>query len=179
LKKWSRKKKAVHPLQIAVSDGSKQEIELAVHPFSMAALSTVEPTLMSKERMPGWKKKVRVKAASLDELTKSCTQKVRLIKLDVEGHEESVFKGATQLLENDSPFLIFEYGIEPSHFEPQTIEWLQKKNYVCFDLMTLQKMEQAPKAAYFTDIVAIPEKKLSEIKPLLDALAYVMRARTS
>lgn len=51
---------------------------------------------------------LEVPVYKLDEILKDRTQKVNLIKLDVEGHELEVFKGAEDVLKNDRPRIIFE-----------------------------------------------------------------------
>lgn len=50
----------------------------------------------------------KVPVYKLDDLLAKHSKKVRLIKLDVEGHELEVFKGAQEILLNDKPKLIFE-----------------------------------------------------------------------
>lgn len=51
---------------------------------------------------------VTVPVLQLDKLLKDRTQPVNFIKMDVEGHELEVFKGAADLLAKDRPKLIFE-----------------------------------------------------------------------
>jgi len=51
-----------------------------------------------------------VASVTLDDMVKlENITKVALIKVDVEGHEASVFKGARKLLEQKSPIIIFEF----------------------------------------------------------------------
>lgn len=44
------------------------------------------------------------------------TEKIRLIKIDVEGGEFAVLKGAEQRLRNDKPYVIFECGLGSSEY---------------------------------------------------------------
>jgi len=44
------------------------------------------------------------------------TEKIRLIKIDVEGGEFAVLKGAEQRLRNDKPYVIFECGLGASEY---------------------------------------------------------------
>jgi len=96
--------------------------QVEVHPF--AASSSSETKLLrvpprgkkasgaSLEQQVGddsWSYRL-VSAVSLDDLTSTLKDppKVSLIKVDVEGHELSVFKGAEHLLRRDYPTLLFE-----------------------------------------------------------------------
>lgn len=173
LKRWARKKRAITPFHMAISDGKASEIEIAVHPFTLAAQSTVEPQLMNDQRMPGLKKKVKVRAQSLDALTTFRKQAIRLIKIDVEGHEQSVLQGAINLIEQDHPLVIFEYGVEPKVFEPNTLDFFQTRGYVCIDLNNLQPLERMPAVSYFTDLIAIPKNQVDALEPVLKALSQL------
>lgn len=51
---------------------------------------------------------VNVPVHKLDELLKNRSKAISFIKLDVEGHELEVFKGAFNILTNDKPTLLFE-----------------------------------------------------------------------
>lgn len=59
---------------------------------------------------------------------------VKLIKIDVEGHELAVLQGAPKLLERDQPWIFFECNhktpdeLARSH---QVIEWLTQHGYTC------------------------------------------------
>lgn len=50
---------------------------------------------------------IRVDAVSVDQ-ERAAAAPVDLVKIDVEGHEEAVFRGATATLEKDQPIVIFE-----------------------------------------------------------------------
>lgn len=56
----------------------------------------------------------------LDDLLKDRTQKIALIKLDVEGHELEVFKGAKEILLKDKPTIVFE--CENRHLQNLQVE---------------------------------------------------------
>ena len=51
---------------------------------------------------------MKVPVLQLDKLLAERTSPVNFIKMDVEGHELEVFKGAADLLEKDQPKLMFE-----------------------------------------------------------------------
>lgn len=75
---------------------------------------------------------IEVPVLKIDEILESRSKKVALIKIDVEGHELEVFKGAAQLLKTDKPKLIFE--CENRHLNHMKVEdvfdYLKQLNYM-------------------------------------------------
>jgi|688.fasta_scaffold109239_1 FkbM family methyltransferase len=73
----------------------------------------------------------QVPIVNLDSLT---LDPVKLMKIDVEGHELAVLQGATQLLERDQPWIFFECNhktpdeLARSH---EAIQWLTEHGYTC------------------------------------------------
>ena len=63
---------------------------------------------------------VAVPTVSLDEVFKDYKRRVALLKIDVEGAELEVFKGAERLLTRDGPLLVFE--CENRHLENGRVE---------------------------------------------------------
>ncbi len=53
---------------------------------------------------------ITVEMITLDAIQDSFPRPVRFIKCDVEGHELSVFKGASELLQTDKPKIVVEIG---------------------------------------------------------------------
>lgn len=76
-------------------------------------------------------KKIRVKTSTIDAL--KLTTKVRLIKLDVEGHELAVLKGAEEAIKND----LFEYIIfeDLEGHKGKTAKFLEDRGYVIYKLV--------------------------------------------
>jgi len=74
---------------------------------------------------------ITIRVVQLDKLLASRSKPIRLIKMDVEGHELHVFKGALEILKNDRPKLIFE--CENRHLNSITVEeifeYLAKLDY--------------------------------------------------
>ncbi len=72
-----------------------------------------------------------VEVVTLDGYFARRTQKISAIKIDVEGHEFSVLRGARNILENDAPLLVFE--CEQRHLTGATVgeilAWLQALGY--------------------------------------------------
>lgn len=89
---------------------------------------------------------IQVEADLLDTIIPS-TIPVHFMKIDVEGGEMNVLKGATRILSNDHPVIIFEFGIGGSDVYGATPEemyfFLQKFNYRIFLLSDFIK-KKAP-----------------------------------
>ncbi len=67
--------------------------------------------------------KINVEIRKLDDLIPAGT-KTNLIKIDVEGAEYSVLKGAVRILQENKPMVIFEFGLGASDYyntEPEEI----------------------------------------------------------
>jgi hypothetical protein len=69
---------------------------------------------------------------SLDD-ERAATGRVDLIKIDVEGHEEAVIRGARELINNDEPIVIFECF----HGGREINRMLYKKGYTVADAETM------------------------------------------
>jgi hypothetical protein len=59
-------------------------------------------------------KEIKVQVRKLDDIL-SRAKKIDLIKIDVEGAEYDVLQGATNILKEDKPVLIFEFGLGASN----------------------------------------------------------------
>lgn len=72
-----------------------------------------------------------VEVTTLDDYLAHRSQPVRALKLDVEGHEFKVLRGAEQMLVKDGPLLVFE--CEQRHLEGATVQdildWLRARGY--------------------------------------------------
>lgn len=72
-----------------------------------------------------------VEVVSLDEYFANREKKISAIKIDVEGHEFSVLRGARKMLEQDAPLLVFE--CEQRHLSGTTVreilDWLRAMGY--------------------------------------------------
>ncbi|MEJ2689426.1 MAG: FkbM family methyltransferase [Deltaproteobacteria bacterium] len=72
-----------------------------------------------------------VRVVSLDAYFADCSTKVAAIKIDVEGHELAVFRGAERLIERNSPLLVFECEERhlSGHSVADVLNWLKKRGY--------------------------------------------------
>jgi FkbM family methyltransferase len=100
----------------------------SVFPFALGD-ETKETTFQLVKNAPGYsgilKRKYAIKNPEIEEIKVLMTTidyflittgKIRLIKIDVEGGELAVLKGAVQRLRNDKPFVIFECGLGASEY---------------------------------------------------------------
>lgn len=78
------------------------------HVLNAPAYSGIKKRKYSKKEVDI--EQISVETARLDDLISS-DLKVDLIKIDVEGAEFKVMKGATQTLRSSQPFVIFEFGL--------------------------------------------------------------------
>lgn len=80
---------------------------------------------------------LQIKTERLDSLI-TCEEKIDFIKIDVEGGEFDVLKGAEALLKRDQPIVIFECGLGSSEFydtKPSELyRFLSKFNYKLYTL---------------------------------------------
>ena len=69
-----------------------------------------------------------ISSMKLDDLEHLSDKKISMIKIDVEQHEYEVMDGASKLIRNNQPVLIFEHNIETSRNKPlKLISLLSKK----------------------------------------------------
>jgi FkbM family methyltransferase len=105
--KWLTKKfPHVRIEQIAISDSSGSAIfEENINNPGFSRLQSGRP---STERVHRYE----VRVTTIDSLNFS--DRVNVLKVDIEGHELAAFKGAVELVRRDHPAIIFECGAEPS-----------------------------------------------------------------
>ena len=153
---------------LAVSNQSNALISMKIYPDEIVhECATVEPALMDEERMPGNTCLIEVPTQQLDDLVSNHSiQECSLIKVDVEGHEHAVIDGASNLLKQYKPIVIFEYGYIPKKFEPNTIEQIESLDYSVYDCKTLQRVHPKYVALDVTDLVAVPKTKTREFEEL-------------
>ena len=103
--------------------------------FIPNAIGLTSPEATFEQKSPneeGYYTEVQV--LQIDEFLNDRKSKVSLIKIDVEGHELEVFKGAIDLLKTDRPKLIFE--CENRHLNNSRVEdvfdFLKQLNYQGF-----------------------------------------------
>jgi FkbM family methyltransferase len=105
---------------VAVSDRDGETLELAVSGGrGREGRSSVEA------RLAEGSERVRVPTRRLDSFD---LDRVRMIKVDVEGHELAVLRGARELLERDHPVLVVEVDSRLGDVDP-VMDWLHGCGY--------------------------------------------------
>lgn len=172
LKKHNIINTIIHSKAVSRDSGAKIPMKVYTDPTDIRrAISTAEPALMKDQRMPGKTEMIEVETQKLDDLLNVMTQKVRFIKIDVEGHEQAVLEGAKDLLQKYHPVVIFEYGYSPGSFEPQSIAIMENLGYMCYDLQTDQRV-YPNFITSLTDIIAVPSENEEEFIEVLPQLYY-------
>lgn len=154
--KWLRKKfPEVEVLEVALSD-SEGEATFFVNPKA-TAVSTLQ---LKKDDRDGFTQ-IHVKQAPLDTIIPP-DYRVDFIKMDVEGAEYLVIKGAQSILKRDKPILIFECtktGLSDFGITPQEIyTLLTKTNYKIFLVKDYLNQGKALEKESFSDAMNYPFK---------------------
>lgn len=132
--------------------------------------STVEPIHWNENRMPGDTAIVEVLTEKVDDFVKdNKLPPVRFIKIDTEGHEHAVIRGAQALLLTQRPLVIFEYGYQKGYWEPDTIRQMEELGYVCYDCATDVRVRPGFEVLV-TDLLGIPVEFEQEITQMLPHL---------
>lgn len=176
--KWlnSLSVKNIIPKNRAISDTTNKTIPMKIYPNDVwAGSSTVEKFHWNVERMPGYTAIVDVVTERVDDLLENNKfPPVKFIKIDTEGHEHAVIRGAKQLLLTQRPLVIFEYGFQKGYWEPDTIRQMEELDYVCYDCYTDQRVRPGygmlAVPYVLTDLLAIPVEFEEEITTLLPYL---------
>lgn len=153
LYKYAKFRRNIVAHQKALSDQTKNS-SFYVEPFSLSQDST-----LGKGRAK--QKKIEVHTVSIDELL-GHVENVRLIKLDVEGHEMEAIRGAKQLIERCRPWIVLEYVQNQRRTDRPLLSLLEGWGYSCLDLETLEKVSIAAEID-LTDVVAIPEEGMEKL----------------
>ena len=158
--------KRITPVQLFLSDRTKSDHEIQAY-----ASWKVDGSALNTHPLHGGaiKSAPSVPAVTLDDycLTNRI-QRVDLIKIDTDGHEFNILRGARRIVEKHRPYIIFEIGLY--ELKEHDIEFEQIYKYFTgydYDLLnakngrqvTLENFsDQIPKRST-TDIVAVPLKQ--------------------
>ncbi len=166
LKKYAKYQKNVIPMPYALTNQKVQRCSFRVSPYSLAMDSTLEMNQNNSSQ-----KKIEVETMQLDELLNCGIREVKLIKLDVEGHELKVLEGGEQLIIKFHPWIIFEYSNNAVRNDSAVLSYLDEKGYFCMDLATLSFLSPTCRID-LTDGVAIPKSERESALKFLDSLHY-------
>jgi FkbM family methyltransferase len=110
---------------------------------------------------------ISVPVISLDEfVSEQALSRVDFIKIDVEGFETEVLKGARQTIRQFRPVLVFEYSVanilaQNGNME-ETLNELLDNNYKIRTKEGLSHPESILQLNYHTDLICIPGEKLMQ-----------------
>lgn len=160
-------------LPFAVSDVT-QPFMMQTDLLDFGENATLAPHLKTRERLGFLRRNVKVKAIRLDDLIHENGLQVEgkllpaptFLKIDAEGFDFNVLRGAEQLIQRFSPTLCIEFGFDPSYPRPTYPAWLRERGYRIFDLHSITPFESAHEdalqAPYTTDLLAVPASRLDE-----------------
>lgn len=120
-------RKNVRALRIGASDVNK-EMSLGYDPTNMGGgqLWPERPDASRSFTVP-------VKVQKLDDLPELADHPIGLVKIDVEGHELRVLKGAATLIARSRPVVLFEqHAHEANGGSSDVVEWLKAQGYEAF-----------------------------------------------
>jgi FkbM family methyltransferase len=120
----SRLRDNIRPLNIGASDVSGEML------LSYNSRNWGGASLMGGAQGPADAVTVPVLVKKLDELEDLASRRVGLIKIDVEGHELRVLKGALKVLARSHPVVLFEqHAGEISNGSSEVVGWLRSNGY--------------------------------------------------
>lgn len=130
---------------------------------------SIHASLISREKGA---QKLRRRISTLDCLVQShAIPPPEFIKIDVEGAELEVFRGATETIKDHSPYILFEADCNMSRFgytRSDLIRLLGGLSQYEFFFAAADRfrpvVEENLNAAQYTDILAIPAKKLADCR---------------
>lgn len=73
----------------------------------------------------------KIKITSLDKFSANLQQKVSFIKIDTEGYEPIVLRGASELIKRDKPIIYIELGGDHQKTSAEALKILKEYNYSC------------------------------------------------
>ena len=125
-----------------------------------SGFNSLRPNRWMEEKPQG----VTVQCVRLDDALTS-NERIGFIKLDVEGGELAVLRGATQLLKRDRPSLLFEStlgGLEAFDLVPQDIfDFFQESGYQIFVCADWLANRPALSATLFAQMHQYPVQALN------------------
>ena len=152
----------------ALSDHQGQEFVFLAGGYGNAYVaSEVNPEIDARPDNVGTPTPV----ATLDSILEG--QRVDFIKIDVEGAELAVLKGAQRCLEQFQPIVLYEALLECFDHENliETQDFLESLGYVIFSDNKDGKLVKTTYPHYSPDLLAIPRERIPEFANLLNGTA--------
>ena len=161
----------VHVINAAASDEAGGTVQL--YQPDASDTNRGRASLLRHSYLTGGVTTVRV--VTIDEV---CPGPVALIKIDVEGHEAAVVRGAAAKIDLYSPAIIFEYAPEFLHDASQSpFGWLADRGYELLRIgckrngmtgrgrLALDRLQELP--AEGCDILAVPVSRAERLSALV------------
>jgi FkbM family methyltransferase len=147
------KNKIIEIHEFAIADVSK-EVEFSNHAVYNDGNTYVNQSFVFNEAI----QKISVQAYSIDELVVKGYLLPDVIKIDVEGAELDVLKGAIKTLENNKPnIFLATHSCHVPHINEECIAFLKQLNYVCVHTGNHNKNYKG-----LDDYFAVHESKLNQ-----------------
>jgi FkbM family methyltransferase len=109
----------------------------------------VDSGFSSLERCVQGATQIKVKTITLDEFVASqCVAAISFIKIDVEGHEYAVLKGAKNVLSTHRPVLVIETGHENKEYRERTHDFFYALGYNLVGILYADSIVPADWATY-------------------------------
>jgi FkbM family methyltransferase len=168
----------VKTYRLALSSDSDKITKIHIDPLSYSAFSTIEPKFR-KYLKSYFAININTKTARLDDFLYSngdfkigddmyCPPS--FVKIDVEGHETEVLKGARTFLNKYKPVVMLEYKYIDEYFEPRSLKILQDEGYLLFDLLTFKEVNEHYRVRE-TNILALPHEKYEYVRTTFEFLS--------
>lgn len=108
------RKANIHPARMAVSncEGSIEITDLGIELSAWNSVSDVRPFTPLFRRIPNNPIKINCQATTLNKELTNINPSQLVIKIDAEGHEFAILKGATSVISKFAPTIIFEGGFD-------------------------------------------------------------------
>ena len=172
LRKRTKRKKQIHTYHLAVSSSTGEELPLYIRPFELFYCGTLEKSMVTPQCFGNKKVEVKVKTVALDDCFRE-DPPPSMIKIDAEGHEDKIIEGASHLLREIRPLVVFEYLQSPS-FVAYSPEIIGKYSYRILDNKTLEPFVRPTSKFYSTDLLAIPEERFAEFEKKIEAIKTLL-----
>lgn len=114
---------------LCLSDSNRKE---KIYISSSSYMSSLDIEIASKDEIIGERE---VELVKLDSYLKSNTEKISSIKIDVEGHEYSVLKGAKHTIETNCPTMVIEI-LDDEKNKELIFNYLYNLNYTIYEIMS-------------------------------------------
>ena len=146
----------------AVSDGTEKYSKIVYRILNEGSESTVVEKFQSKKRMGRLIASKKVTMTSIDQFIvreRMDHKKLRFLKIDAEGNEDRILKGASSVIQKNRPIILVEFGCD-INFAPSYPNDLSNMGYKLIDLKSWQEISIpfVPDRPMLTDFLCIPKE---------------------